>query len=123
MARLCSTKALHAGGVQALALDHRLELLRDGLFRIITVRALRDHHVHLGRLGADNLHFQRVRRQVHLAPVRLVDGDGRNLTENLHLDALAVDKLGRRDQTVKNKRTLLARVHHNAVDFALDLEG
>lgn len=42
---------------------------------------------------------------------------------DLHLDALAVDEFSRRHERIKHKGTLLARIHHDAVDFALDLQG
>lgn len=42
-----------------------------------------DQDVHLGALGADDLAFQRIAAQVHVATVRLVDGDCGDLPHDL----------------------------------------
>lgn len=39
--------------------------------------------VHLGALGADDLAVQRIAAQVHVATIRLVDGDGGDLPHDL----------------------------------------
>lgn len=120
---LCLAETFHAGGVQTLTLDEGLELLRDGLFNIISTGSLRNHNVHLGRLRAHDFDTQRVCRKIHLASISLVNGNRWNFSEDLHLHALAVDELGGRHQRVEDQRALLARVHDDAVDLALDLQG
>lgn len=49
----------------------------------IVAVALGHEHVHLGRLGADDLNVQRLGGQVDLAPVCLVDRHRRNLAQYL----------------------------------------
>lgn len=52
----------------------------------IVVFSVWDQDVHLRALGADNVAVERIFTQVHLAALRLVDGDGWNSSQHLQKD-------------------------------------
>lgn len=88
----------------------------------IAVLALRRQHIHLRRFARHNFGVQRFGAQVDLAAVRLLDGDGRQGAEGLHLGALTIDHLDLGEEIVKDDARLLAAVHDHRVHLALDLD-
>ena len=84
---------------------------------------VRNHDVHLRRLGGNNVSSDARFRQVDLRAVRFVDGDRLDLAGRLGLHALAVDDFEGGDAVFENNGTLLAAVHGDGTDLAFDLNG
>ena len=82
-----------------------------------------DENVHLGGFSGDELSFLGFCAQVHLTAVGFIDGDGGDPALDLALHTLAVDKLDGCDDVVKHNAALLAAVHDDGVDLALDCDG
>ena len=77
-------------GNELSALYEGLELLRD--WHLDEVFTVGDQNVHLAGLGCDDLRLHRLLIEEHLTAVRLVHGDGGDLSQHLHREHSLTEK-------------------------------
>ena len=103
---------------------HTLDLLRHSSLRIILLlRPARHINIHSRTLTRENLRAERLPAQIQLRGVDLIEHDGWQGTEDLHLEFGAFDDVDAADEGVDDERDGSAVVEGDGVCFADDADG